>query len=292
MLMGCCAYATPKANAIVTTVNTEKRFMEYPPRTQYEVAIIYLHTSPCHAGFLRQPILASRENMRSARRAQLHLHQTKPRMPPCAANSGAAAPLKGERQPGPARLPGPAGSTGFADHLFRLYPLIELLGGQVPKCDRRFLEREAVLVRVFGDLRRLVVADVRVQRRYQHQRFAHELLDALPIGLYANRALIVEIDAAVGKQARAMQEIANHQRTEHIELEVARRAAQVDRNVVAEHLAAQHGQRLRLRRIDLARHDGAAWLVLRNAEFANAAARAGSQPANVVGDFHQGGGEC
>src|ERR1035437_10281637 len=92
MLMGCCAYATPKANAIVTTVNTEKRFMEYPPRTQYEVAIIYLHTSPCHAGFLRQPILASRENMRSARRAQLHLHQTKPRMPPCAANSGAAAP--------------------------------------------------------------------------------------------------------------------------------------------------------------------------------------------------------
>ncbi len=181
--------------------------------------------------------------------------------------------------------------SDFPDHLLRPHPLIELPGGHVAERDRGVLERKALLVRVLGDLRRFIVADVRVQRGDEHQRFTHQLLDARRIGLDAGRTVLVEINAAVRQQARAVQEIADHQRPKHVELEVARGAAEIDRHVVAEYLAAQHRQRFRLRRVDLARHDGAARLVFRDIEFPDAAARTAGQPAHVVGDFHQRGGE-
>ena len=49
--------------------------------------------------------------------------------------------------------------------------------------------------------------------------------------------------------------------------------------------------RFGLRGIHFAGHDGGAGLVFGKNEFAEAAARAGSEPANVVGDFHERGGE-
>ena len=55
------------------------------------------------------------------------------------------------------------------------------------------------------------------------------------------------------------------ERLEHVQFEIAGRAAEIDRHVVAEHLAAQHRQRFALGRIDLARHDRAARLVFGNA---------------------------
>jgi hypothetical protein len=51
--------------------------------------------------------------------------------------------------------------------------------------------------------------------------------------------------------------------------------------------AAGHGQRLALRRVDLARHDRAARLVLRQLQLTQPATRARRQPAHVVGDLHQ-----
>ena len=57
------------------------------------------------------------------------------------------------------------------------------------------------------------------------------------------------------------------------------------------HLRAQHGHRLALGRVDLARHDRAAGLVLGDAQLADAAARARRQPAHVVGDLHQRRGQ-
>ena len=49
--------------------------------------------------------------------------------------------------------------------------------------------------------------------------------------------------------------------------------------------------RLALRRIDLARHDGRARLVFGQCQLAQAAPRPACQPADVVGDFHQRRGE-
>ena len=60
-----------------------------------------------------------------------------------------------------------------------------------------------------------------------------------------------------------------------------------DRLAIADHLGADHRQRLALGRIDLARHDRAAGLVLRQRQLAKARARPGAEQAHVVGDLGQ-----
>ena len=47
-------------------------------------------------------------------------------------------------------------------------------------------------MRMLGNFRRLVVADVRRQRGHQHQRTLHQFADALAIGFDAARAVLVE----------------------------------------------------------------------------------------------------
>ena len=79
---------------------------------------------------------------------------------------------------------------------------------------------------------------------------------------------------------------------ENVELEIALRAGKTDGGVVAHHLHGDHGERFGLRGIHFAGHDAGAGLVFGKSEFAEAAARAGSEPANVVGDFHKRSGEC
>ena len=64
------------------------------------------------------------------------------------------------------------------------------------------------------------------------------------VGLDADRAVLAEAVAAVGDQPRALQEVVGDERLEHVELEVAARAADVDGHVVAHDLRAEHGHRL------------------------------------------------
>ena len=106
----------------------------------------------------------------------------------------------------------------------------------------------------------------------------------------------IPVDAVVGERARGvgqqldrMQHTICQHRLEDVELEMALAAADRDRGVIAEHLAADHGQRLALGRIDLARHDRGARLVLRQDQFAEARARARAEQADVVGDLEQAG---
>ena len=149
----------------------------------------------------------------------------------------------------------------------------------------------AFLVGFLGDGGGLVVADVRVQRRHQHQGALHQFVDAFAVGLNANGAVVVEAAHAIGQQAHALQKVVRHHGPKNVQLKVAAGAAHVDGHVVAQHLGAGHGQRFALGGIDLAGHDGRAGLVFWNADFANAAARAAGQPAHIVGDFHQAGGQ-
>ena len=62
-----------------------------------------------------------------------------------------------------------------------------------------------------------------------------------------------------------------------------------DQRIVAEHLAADHGQCLGLGRVDFSGHDGGAGLVLRQDQLADAGTRSGSEQANVIGDLEQAG---
>ena len=83
-----------------------------------------------------------------------------------------------------------------------------------------------------------------------------------------------------------MQEVVDDHGLEDVELEVALRSGEAHGCRCAMNLGAHHGHRFRLRRIHFARHDRRARFVLRNDKFAKAAPRTGSQPPDVVGDFH------
>src|SRR5690349_1812196 len=119
----------------------------------------------------------------------------------------------------------PTRISGLPDHLLRPHPRIELLLAEIAELQCRRLQRGAVLVRLLGDRGGLLVADMRIQRRHQHQRLAHQLLDARAVGLDADSAVLVKIFARTREEFRAVEEIADDERTEHIELEVTGRAA-------------------------------------------------------------------
>src|SRR5471030_2987145 len=69
------------------------------------------------------------------------------------------------------------------DHLPGVDDTIELRFAHIAELERRLLQGEIVVGRVMGDLRRLVVADHRRQRRHQHQRALDILSDLLAVWL-------------------------------------------------------------------------------------------------------------
>ncbi len=144
-------------------------------------------------------------------------------------------------------------------------------------------------MRQLGDLGGLVVADVGVERGDQHQGAGQQIVDPGLVRGDADGAVIVEALHAVCQQPHALQDVVGDHGPEHVQLEVAAGAADIDGHVVAHHLGAEHGERLALGRVDLAGHDGGAGFVLRDDELAEPAAGAARQPAHVVGDLHEGG---
>ena len=147
------------------------------------------------------------------------------------------------------------------------------------------------MVRVLGDLGGLVVADVAVEGGDLHEVGLQVGLDPLGVGLDAVGAVGVEGDAGVTQELDGLQDAPGHDRLEDVELEVALGSGEADGGVVAEDLRGHHGHGLALGGVDLAGHDRAAGLVLRDDELADAVAGAGGVPAHVVGDLHEGVGQ-
>ena len=142
-----------------------------------------------------------------------------------------------------------------------------------------------------SDFSGVVIADFRCQRRDQHQRAVERSANVFLARLDADDAVVREAHACVGHQLHRLQEIVSHDRIEYVELEVALAAGEGDGRVVAEHLHAHLGQCLRLRRVDLARHDGGAGLVLGERELAQTRARTAAEEADVVGDLEERDGD-
>ena len=142
---------------------------------------------------------------------------------------------------------------------------------------------------VLCDLCRVFIADVRVECRDEHERCVQMRLNDVVIRPDAAHAVGLERIHGVGKQTRRLQKVIDRHRQEHIELEVALRRRDADGRVVAHDLHGHHRDGLALRGIDLAGHDGRAGLVGRDDKLADAAARAGSEPAHIVCDLHEVG---
>ena len=87
-----------------------------------------------------------------------------------------------------------------AGHLVRADPLIELLVRQQTQLDRALSERGALLVCALGNLGRIVVSDVRIERGHQHQRVLKMAPDGIDIGLQAHYATVGEGATGVGAE--------------------------------------------------------------------------------------------
>ncbi len=145
-------------------------------------------------------------------------------------------------------------------------------------------------MRGLGDPGGGVVADGRRQCGDQHQRFLHQLFDARHVGLGAHHHVVGEAGCGVAKKLHGLQDVIGHHRVIDIELEMALRACEPDRCIVAHDMRADHGQGFGLCRVDLAGHDRASGFVFRQDQLAQTRARAGAQQAQVVGDLEQARG--
>ena len=108
---------------------------------------------------------------------------------------------------------------------------------------------------VLGDLGGVVVADVRVECRDEHERVVQVLVNARAVKLYPFDAEFDEAAAGVLQQPDGVEQVVNHHGVEDVQLEVPLRACEAYRRVVTQDLHGDHRQRLRLRGVDLARHD-------------------------------------
>lgn len=114
-----------------------------------------------------------------------------------------------------------------------------------------------------------------------------ERVDSRLVSLKAVDQVPLEARHAVGEDAHAVQQVADHHGLEDVELELAIHATDGSSNVVTHHLRANHGERFALGRVHLSRHDRGARLVLREGQLGQAATRAGSKVADILGDLEE-----
>ena len=101
-------------------------------------------------------------------------------------------------------------SSVWPEHVLWPDPLLELLLCEVAEIEGLLLQSRPVLVGRLGNLGRLVVPDVRVERRHQHQRLVHQLADLLLVGLNTHHAVVSEGGAGVAwEQSKSDQSKAN-----------------------------------------------------------------------------------
>src|SRR5579862_1260977 len=175
-------------------------------------------------------------------------------------------------------------------HLAVVERLVEHLVGDAVVA-RDLPQRPAARRGLLDDLRGAVVSDVRVESRGGRQGQLRIALALLAVRLDAADALLVEQPARGREQADRLQEVAGHQRHEHVQLEVPLHPADRDRLVVADHLRRDLRDDLRDDRVDLPRHDRRALLQLGQEDLGEARPRAGAEVAQVVRDLRQADGD-
>src|SRR5262245_56289634 len=106
--------------------------------------------------------------------------------------------------------------------------------------------------------------------------------DHLATGLHPFDAVFAEALTRIREELDALEDVVNDHRLDDVELEMSTRPRNTNRNVVAHHVRRHHRERLGLRRIHLAWHDGAAWLVRRENELAQARTWAAREETHVV----------
>ena len=140
------------------------------------------------------------------------------------------------------------------NHIGRNDQFVKLLACQQAQFDGGFAQRFVVFYRRFlATLAAFFVANFAVQRGNEHQGMVQEIVDLFRHGFDAGGAVFVEAVARVAQEADGLQEVVGDNGHIDVQLKVARCACHADGDVVAEHLAAHHGHRFALGRVDFAR---------------------------------------
>src|SRR5579883_2228988 len=116
-------------------------------------------------------------------------------------------------------------------HLRGIDDAVEFRFANVTKSQSGLLQRQVVLGGVMCDLRGLVIADHRGERRHQHQRALDVALDDLEVGPSTLDHELAEIGATVRQQDDRVHQIEDHQRLVDVHLQEPARAAEADRHV-------------------------------------------------------------
>src|SRR5580700_2105162 len=217
-----------------------------------------------------------------------HHCSTQPRLPsePGQSSGGSRARPAGWHRPIQS-----FGALSWMCHVLGFDEGVEFFGADESQFDGGFAEADAGVMGGFGDLGSGVVADFGSEGSDQHQGIVDVVFDLCAVDFDALDAMPHEAVHGAGEELDGVEIVEDDDGLENVELEIALRAGKTDGGVVAHHLYGDHGECFGLRGIHLAGHDAGAGLVFRKNKFAEAAARAGSEPTNVVGDFHERGGE-
>ena len=93
--------------------------------------------------------------------------------------------------------------SASTDHVAGNHPGVVFLLGQVARGQGRSLQGGALRVRLAGNFRRLVVPNLGVERRHEHQAVVHEFRDAVVFGFDAVHAVRRKGHTRVAGQTRA-----------------------------------------------------------------------------------------
>ena len=164
--------------------------------------------------------------------------------------------------------------------------LIKAFSSQEAKCDAGLLQGDALLVCLLGSLSGVLITDIGVESRNQHQGVVEVAVHLLLVGNDADGTVVVKGHDCLSQQSGGLQEIVDADRHKHVQLKVALGGSHANSHVVAHNLNGYHSDSLTLGGVDLTGHDRGAGLVLGNENLAKAKTGAGRQPADVVCNLH------
>lgn len=116
-------------------------------------------------------------------------------------------------------------------------------------------------------------------------------VNTLLIGLQAIHEVGTEAVHAVRQNADTVEQVADQDGLEDVQLELAVHATDGSGDVVTHDLSADHGKGLALGGVNLAGHDRRTGLVLGEVQLAETAAGAGAEVADILGDLEQRAGK-
>ena len=171
-------------------------------------------------------------------------------------------------------------------HVDWIDPGVELLSGDGTRVEGGLFETQTLGVGSLGNGSGLIVADVTIQSRHLHQVLVQIGLDSRQVWLDAAGTVLVKHPGGVSQKLDGLQTAPGHDGLEDVELEVALAASEADSGIIAEDFGRHHRHGFGLGWVDFTRHDRTTRFVFWQDQLADAVARPGGIPANVVGNLH------